>query len=140
MSLSFLEEADQLANPEHNGCTADNTYPVGKSEWYDIEKLSPEFHYKDLTDKDHQCYQGKSSAFLKMECGSAGLEGAGVKHVPELKEDEDSKEQRQFILAESGIRPHRNYTYLFKRGNIGMLEVVKKSEQQEEEDTAYTDN
>ena len=93
----FLEETDQFAYPEHKRCAADDEKPVEDAEGGDIEEFAAHRHYEDLADNDHEGNHHEAARSLEMECRFPGFERTGVEHVPELEENENREEHREFV-------------------------------------------
>ena len=136
----FLEQADELTNPEHKRCAANDDYQVDEFERFNVEELAAYADNQYLTEQNHKSYQSETTTTLEVECRASGLKGTGVEHVPELEEHKDCEEERQLISAESGVGTHCNLADLCEAGDVSVLEVVEKSEKEEEKHTTHTND
>ena len=99
----FLEEAYNFADPKHDRGGSDDDEPVDDAKGSDVEEFASDADDENLAQKDDQCDEDESSAVLEVKRRASCLESSGVKHIPELKEDEDSKEHRKFYRSQIGI-------------------------------------
>ena len=82
----FFEEAEEFADPEHEGGCTDDDEPIIDAELCYVEELTTEGHDQHLTYKDEEGYEYEASAILEMESRFACLECTGVEHIPEMQE------------------------------------------------------
>lgn len=87
------EEATEFAYPEHDGGRSDNDDPVGEFEGGHCKEFSTYAYDSYLTKQDEGCDGEEAGAIFEVECRAACGECAGVKHIPELQEDEDGEEE-----------------------------------------------
>lgn len=64
----FLEQADELTNPEHKGCAANDDYPVDEFERFNVEELAAYADNQHLTKQDYQCYESETATTFEVKC------------------------------------------------------------------------
>ena len=56
--------------------------------------------------------------------------GPGVEHIPELKEYEYGEEEGELVRRESAVGSECHFAYVGETCDVGMLEIVQKSEEE----------
>lgn len=121
----FGYEADEFADPKDEGGAAYDDEPVGEVEGFHVKEFASDGDDEYLAKKDQDSDDEKPSASLEVEGGLVGGEGAGIKEVPKLEEDEDCEEEREFIILQTAHIVDRGTEKRGQRCDIVRLEIIK---------------
>ena len=100
----FLEQADELTNPEHKRCAANDDYPVDEFERFNVEEHVPELEEHKDCEEERQLISAESG--VGTHCNLADLCEAGDVSVLEVVEKSEKEEEKHTTHTNDRF-PHR---------------------------------